>query len=123
MIDYLDPRDDGFSSLDPDDNFYNYIFNSLNQSQQSDYNTLDRLNLLTDDSSALTVLNFNIRSFNANGNSPLSMLRTMRDDPDVMVLTETWLDKDSKSFCSIPGYYLTHTVRDTGRGGGVSVFC
>lgn len=119
----LNFHDRRFSSIDPDDNFYNCVFDSLDQSRQSEYYTVDRFNLLTDDSSALTLLNFNIRSFNANGDSFLSMLGTLKDDPDIIVLTETWLDDKSKSFCNLLGYHSFHTVRGTGRGGGVSIFC
>lgn len=93
MIDHLVPHDNGFSSIDHDYNFNNLILNSFNQSRQSDYYTLDLFN----------ALNFNIRSFISNDNSLLSMLRTLKDDPDVGVLTETWLDDNSNSFFSIPG--------------------
>jgi len=111
--------------VDPDDNFFNEIFPSLSREAQSQYYTLDRLNSVLNQASpsTLTVLNFNVRSFNANGEVFVSSLDSFKIYPDIIVLTETWLCAGNEDLCNIDGYNSFHTVRRNGRGGGVSVFC
>ena len=42
--------------------------------------------------------------------------------PDIVVLTETWFDENRKYVDCIASYNSFHTVREYGRGGGVSIF-
>lgn len=46
--------------------------------------------------------------------------------PDIIILTETWLNDTSAITCHIEGYskpYFTHRSVNGGRGGGVMIFC
>ena len=62
-----DSYDNAFGDVDPDDNFFNGMHDSCNLSQQSQYYTLDKYNSVSSNfTSYLSVLCFNIRSFNAN---------------------------------------------------------
>lgn len=112
-----------FRSIDPDSNFIDDIFDSLQQHQQSSFYTVDQYNVFTKNKSYFTVFNYNIRSFNANGDAFLSLFGSLATPPDCIVLTETWLTDDNKNICNIDGYISYHTVRQKGRSGGVSVFC
>lgn len=111
-------------SIDPDNNFFNSIFGSFGQSRQSAYYTVDQYNSCFDSlHNYLTILNFNIRSFGANGDSFLGLLHSLNNLPQIIILTETWLDDENKKYCNIDGYSCFHSVRNRSRGGGVSVFC
>jgi len=73
----------------------------------------------------LTKLNFsvfhlNIRSFNKNFDELSILFRQFNNQPNVIVLTETWFSPDCKG--SIDGYTGYHVIREDRRGGGVSVF-
>ena len=66
----------------------------------------------------------NVRSLHANEDSFMAMLDTLNRRPDVIVLTETWLNCHTVDLCNIRGYvFVYHTVHDDRRGGGVSVYC
>ena len=53
----------------------------------------------------------------------MARMESLYRRPEVLVLTETWLNSDDRSICSLEGYNAFHTVRHMGRSGGVSVFC
>jgi exonuclease III len=108
--------------IDPDDNFFNSIFNSLDQPLQSQYYSVERFNSCFKPDDTFCIMNFNVRSFNANGDSFLSMLDTLVEPPDIIVITETWFDDRKGNTCDIAGYNAHHTMREGGRGGGVSVY-
>ena len=113
---------DLLTDIDPDDNFFNEIYNSLSQFQQSQYYTIDNYNAQYSDAH-LSILSMNIRSFNANIEAFVSLLHSLQRQPDIIILTETWITKDNEGSCNIEGYHSYHTTRKGGRGGGVSAFC
>lgn len=45
----------------------------------------------------------------------------IQNQPDVLILTETWLYMEETSSCTFDGYKGFHSCRET-RGGGVSIF-
>ena len=111
-------------NVDPDNNFMNSYIHSLNQNQ-SQYCTVDDYNdQYSLNSSQLTIFHSNICSFHANIDELSATLSAMAKKPDIIVLTETWLNKCSCAGADIEGYDSFHTFRDSesGRGGGVSVF-
>lgn len=106
--------------IDPDEN----MFGQFNQDEQSKYVTIDELNLMINNNPEMfTLLSFNIRSFNANISVFLSMLCSLSELPEVIVLTETWMTQNSLDSCNIEGYLGHHTLRFGRRSGGVSIFC
>ena len=67
-------------------------------------------------------MNFNIRSFHANGDEFGAVLNCFKIKPQVLILTETWNTSDTISLCRFDGLEGVHTFRTDRRGGGVSVF-
>jgi len=109
-------------NIDPDDNFLNEVMPSYSNSSMCQYYTVDRYNSsFSSSDSSLTLMNFNIRSFNANSSEFISFLGSLVVVPDIIVLTETWFSVDADAY-EIDGYSGCHTVRQRNRGGGVSVY-
>ena len=65
----------------------------------------------------------NVRSFIKNGKLCISLLKSLYRLPDILILTETWLQPDDQEISNIEGYRAFHTIREGGRSGGVSIFC
>ena len=57
----------------------------------------------------------NVTSFSA-------LLNVLNTAPDIIILTETWLTELDRDYANIYGYTATHTIRNTGRSGGVSIY-
>ena len=112
-------------NVDPDVNLLNDILPSFTDANNvsSDYFTLHSYNdkFNSDSLSCLSVLNCNVRSFNANGEILISVVSSMITQPQVLVLTETWLTDENRALANIVGYKGFHTIRGT-RGGGVSIY-
>ena len=110
-------------NIDPDNNFFNEIHSSISQLQQSQYFTIEQYNTHFQNSQ-LFILSLNIRSFNANIESFYAVLQSLNKTPDIIILTETWINDDNIERSEIEGYHSFHTLRQGGgRGGGVSIFC
>ena len=71
----------------------------------------------------MKLVNFNIRSFHSNGEAFSSLIELLSILPDIIVLTESWNNVSNVDMCNMDNYEGHHTYRDSGRGGGVSVFC
>ena len=71
---------------------------------------------------SIKLLNFNIRSFHSNGDAFSSVLETLPILPDFLVISESWNTAENLDLCSVNNYDSHHTFRNSGRGGGVSVF-
>ena len=67
----------------------------------------------------LSVICFNIRSFNKNSEEFLTNTNHIFD---IIILTETWGKDDTHTLFNIPGYNSLHNYRKNKRGGGVSLF-
>jgi len=110
------------NDVDPDDNFFNEFSADIGGSfSQSKYYTIDSLNSTFSGDIGFTIINYNVRSFNANGLEFCTMLCSLAALPDVIILTETWLNQASAPLCNIDGYVSHHCYRDGGIGGGVSI--
>ena len=107
---------------DPDLN-YNDILD-LSDNFSCRYYTVDTFQQSLSDNikQTLSVLSFNIRSFNKNSDEFLGFLDSINHDFDILILTETWGKDDTQSLCNIPGYIATHNHREGKRGGGVSIY-
>ena len=106
--------------IDPDENYFDNLFPFINSTEQSKYVTLSEFNSFNNPSSKfLTILSFNIRSFNANSNLFFAQFDQFFL-PEVLIFSETWFTEDNIQ--EIPGYNSYHTLRVGSRSGGVSVY-
>ena len=106
-----------FDQIDPDINYYNDIYSSgscLNYTCREFNDTFKNI-------SNLFVMHLNIRSLYSNWDEFTSCLDMFKLKFSVIVITETWLDSCSLHY-NLPGYKAFHTIRQNGRGGGVSIF-
>ena len=104
-----------FAEIDPDLNITQYTENTCQ------YCTIDGYNSVSD-SFDIKLLNYNIRSFSKNSIGLTSLLNTLKDLPNFIVLSESWNSDVTVNLCNIDQYTGVHTVRDS-VGGGCSVFC
>ena len=105
------------ADLDPDPNYFEDNENHNN----SQFYTIRGFNdLFKSDNSFIKILHHNIRSFSANSDSLLSIFDSSTVFPEILVLSETWFSPDTSH--DIPGFSSYHTIRDTARSGGVSIF-
>ena len=113
--------DSPIADLDPDQHYYNFSF--YEQQDISKYYSIDEYNAKFTCDSKLSLLNCNIRSFFANIDAMLNYIVSLKVRPQIIVCTENWLDPLNVDMAKIDGYESYHTLRNGGRGGGVSVFC
>ena len=109
----------------PQDPDVNLDVLNLNQDIFScNYYSVDSFKSLTQQfhENGLSVICFNIRSFNRNGDEFLGYLYNCEHVFDIIILTETWAKDETHTFCNIPGYNSTHNSRENRRGGGVSIY-
>ena len=110
---------ENLASIDPESNFFD-SFTDL-----CSYFTVQEYNDLNSDVYNFCLFNYNVRSFAKNGDGFKSLLGTFKNTPEVITLTETWVNESTISLCSIDSYDSHHTFRpgSNARGGGVSIFC
>ena len=105
--------------IDPDDNYYENI-GPENFGNISQYIAVSDFNSLASRSNFFTIINYNIRSFNANSDTFFSMLNS-DVMPEIYVFTETWFTEENK--VNLNNYKSYHVLRLSGqRSGGVSIF-
>ena len=100
-------------NVDPDNNFFNEISSFLPHIQQSQYYTIEQYNTQFHNSH-FCIFSLNIRSFNANIESFVAIMHSLRELSDVIVLTETWIGVDNVERSGIEGYTCWHTIREEG---------
>lgn len=126
-----------YSSLYEDCNFNNDNDNhtlALNVIEQisghqdinslSKYFSFDEYSAAIDslDNNYLNIIHINIRSLHKNFDSLKSFLICLPKTPDIIALTETWLQEHTKHLYSIEGYDSYHLVRTNREHGGISIF-
>ena len=101
----------------------NDIFNNTNNDEISRYFDLNLYNesFPDNDASTLNVIHFNIRNLSTNKDELETIISMMKRTPDVICLSETWLDSTSESLIKLDGYIGYNVIRDAPHG-GVSVF-
>ena len=113
--------DRNLHSIDPDLNVFSH-----DDEGRSNYYSIDDYNMLFENSMPcprIRLINYNIRSFFANGPSFESMLQYFIQKPNFIILTETWNSLNTIDLGSF-GYSGYHVFREyPKRGGGVSIFC
>ena len=102
----------------------NNLYNHLNFNEMSNYYTLNQYTNIFKklDNSMLSIFHFNIRCLNTNFLQLEALLSGLNHAPDILALTETWLDKDNKTNYVLEGYRSVHVVRENRMRGGVSIF-
>ena len=117
-------NDDIFRDFDPDSNLLNDL---LPPDLCKYYTTVEYCALNHDDKKCFSLLNYNIRSFNRNGNSFQAMLESLNKKFDCIVLSETWNNENNIDLCNIETYQSFHLYRPNDHvysiSGGVSIFC
>lgn len=71
----------------------------------------------TGDDSSLNIIHFNIRNLVSNRDELEVCLSQLKRKPDVIALSETWLDKYNKSTINFQGYICYNVVRNKPHGG------
>ena len=88
------------NDIDPDINFFDsYDFESKY------FSVGDYSEAYTSNSNPFTIVNFNIRSYNANSDCFFAHFRTL---PEVLILTETWFSPTN--FVNLPQYNSFHVL-------------
>ena len=77
-----------YDSIDPDINYYDEILETMSSSQQSQYISVREYDALPSDNSSLTILSYNIRSFNRNKDSFFN-----HKIPNILHFSETWFSE------------------------------
>ena len=98
------------------------MYPDCDTSNSSKYYSIENYNRIDQNNFNFSLLNFNVRSFYANGSSFSAMIDNMNENPNFLVLSETWNKPQTSNLCSIEGYFGFHTCREHARSGGVSVF-
>lgn len=74
------------------------------------------------DNNYLNVIHINIRSLQKNFDGLKSFLSCLPKPPDIIALTETWLQEHTKHLYSMEGYDSFHLVRTNREHGGITIF-
>lgn len=107
--------------IDPDVNvFHNYSNNFMS----SQYYTEDMFNTNVKNYSPLSMsmIHLNIRSIPKNLDNFLNYTSNLHYDFSIYGFTETWLSEDKAKYCNIPNFQHVYKCRESGRGGGVSLY-
>ena len=102
----------------------NEMYGHLNFDVMSNYISLEqyRKKFPLFDNTMLSVLHINIRSLEINFIQLEAFLGSLPHPPDILALTETWLNEENKLNYSIPGYCAFHVVRPPRKHGGVALY-
>ena len=102
----------------------NEIYGHLNFDVMSDYISLDQYKkkFPNQNNGMLSIFHINIRSIDSNLIQLETLLSNLPHSPDILALTETWLDDESKSNFNFDGYNAFHIVREPHKHGGVSLY-
>ena len=115
--------DDDDDDLDPGMLALNEMYGHLNFDAMSNYITLDSYNKTNpSDGNVISIFHFNIRSLEYNLVHLEALLGSMLQSPDIIAITETWLNSENMNCYSLDGYDSYHVVREKGKHGGVSIF-
>ena len=121
LHDSLFPEDDEF---DVAMSTIGLMYDHLNFDEICKYYDIEQYNksFPVQNNQILSVLHINIRSINKNGNEMKVLISSLKHQPDIIALSESFLDSDSISQTHLPNYTGYHCTRDYQKRGGVSVF-
>ena len=97
----------------------NEIFSNQNIDDISKYFNVSSYNNSFPDNndSSLNVIHFNIRNLLSNKDELEAIISTMKRKPDVICLSETWLDNSDDSTIKIEGFLIYNVIRESPHGG------
>ena len=93
---------------------------SLNGSSQSNSVSVQQFKNWKNSCHYVTILTYNINSFNANSHNLLLLFNNFVKFPDILVMTETWFKNDNTE--DFDGFHANHTCRLGRRSGGCSIY-
>lgn len=109
------------SNPDPDENFFNGIL----PEEVCRYYTIQQYCSLVQPNSVhktIRILNHNVCSFHSKTDQIISFIASL-NQPELLVISETWNTPNNIGNCKIDGYNSVHTHRKPPtRGGGISIF-
>ena len=120
-----------YDSLFPEDNEFDVgmstiglMYDHLDFAEMSKYYDIEQYNKSFPmyNKDILSVLHLNIRSVNKNGDEMSSIISSLKHQPDIIAISESFLDSNSVSHFSLPNYLGYHSTRDVQKRGGVSIF-
>ena len=117
LYDTILPDDDDF---DAGMSTIGLMYDHLNFDEISKYFDLSQYNISfpTDNDKILSIIHFNIRSLSKNEDEMIAFLKCLNKQPDILVLTESFLDSNTNNTIHLDGYKAFHVIRgDTKRGG------
>ena len=65
----------------------------------------------------LSIIHLNIRNYSSNINEFEALLSTLNHSPDIIALSETWLNATTRLNTHLAGYTCYHVIRNTPHGG------
>lgn len=97
----------------------NSMYNSLNTEDICNYHDLSSyISIIpAQNMNYLIILQINARSMNKNYDNLLFFLKSLPKLPDILSISETWLNSTSATLHEIHGFKSYHTHRPGGRGG------
>ena len=100
------------------------MYDHLDFNQISNYYDLNQYNktFLNLGDKLLSVMHFNIRSLGKNGNEMISLIESFNHQPDILAISESFLDSNSIDHSFLNNYQGFHSVRSASKRGGVSIF-
>ena len=117
-------NDDIFSDIDSEVNHLAEIFPDVNNSEHSDYYSIDKFNEnCATNVNDLNIIHCNIRSLYAHHDEFLALLSVLRVKFDILCFSESWLTDATKQLINFQRYQSFHSLRPINkRGGGISIF-
>lgn len=110
--------------------FDTFISNSNSNINSLNYEIYNQCNYYNSNSSIFNITNvdtfslihFNARSLVKNMNNISDYLQCIKFKFDIIIISETWLNKFNENLYNINNYNVAHTTRTNKRGGGVSIY-
>jgi len=99
--------------INPDNNFYNNITTKCKYYSEHDLKFINN-------TTQLSIIHINTRSLLSKLDEINEILRATQFD--IIAITETWLNEINSCNATINGYQAVHKVRNSGKGGGVSIY-
>ena len=112
------------NEFDPVTSTMGLMYGHLNIDEMSQYYDINQYNnsIPLHNEDIVSIVHFNIRSLVKNGNELTVLLHSLVKQPDVIVISESFLDSDSMSDFQLNNYIAFHVTRDNSKRGGVSIF-
>ena len=119
LFDSLYPDSDDQDNMDPGLLAINQMFNHIDFGEISKYYDLNAYNdsFKYQNPDLLSILHCNIRGAHNNKVALESLLHSLKHQPQIIALTETWFTETDKENFFLDGYNIFHVVRESPHGG------